>query len=271
MPDLQPEPQAKDTGDSAMSGTEHGEATKVRNVLGSISVESAEHEPCDNLAIALVSYFERHMDCPDEPNDPELGWKPWALAKCDAALDLIALHIKSVQRKCHVCGLTVVPPDQSVRFPACECHIEIVRLRSEAKLWKDAHGQQTMATFDAMVDERDTLRKDLASALESLRGMREALDMAQKEAARRDQKWMDGIESVCGCKIDFQGPPPRPPRPGDPPSLDDFIRGLKEQRDESQALVRVAQSQRDDAWKSERYLLAKCQALRERYEPQGEP
>src|SRR5687768_15457702 len=45
----------------------------------------------------------------------------------------------------------------------------------------------------------------------------------------------------------------------------------KAERDEALALVRVAQSQRDDAWKSERYLLARLQELRERYEPKGEP
>lgn len=53
--------------------------------------------------------------------------------------------------------------------------------------------------------------------------------------------------------------------------LSPLLEQVEKERDEAMALVRVAQSQRDDAWQAERYLLAKCQELRERYEPLGEP
>ena len=155
-----------------MSGTEHGEATKARNVLGSISVESAEHEPCDNLAIALVSYFERHMDCPDEPNDSELGWKPWALAKCDTALDLIVAHIhKSTEKELSALRQALATMERerdSVRAslsdgPGAQAE-EIRRLRGSLAMVRK------LASEDAM-----KLQSGLASALESLRGMRELL------------------------------------------------------------------------------------------------
>ena len=29
---------------------------------------------------------------------------------------------------CHICGRMIVPPDQSVRFPSCECHIDLVSM-----------------------------------------------------------------------------------------------------------------------------------------------
>ena len=30
---------------------------------------------------------------------------------------------------CHICGRMIVPPGQSVRFPSCECHIDMAIMR----------------------------------------------------------------------------------------------------------------------------------------------
>lgn len=56
-------------------------------------------------------------------------------------------------------------------------------------------------------------------------------DEARRNANNRDRKWMEGIESVCGCKIDFMPPMREISMTPQPPSLDEFIRGLKAERD----------------------------------------
>lgn len=66
--------------------------TKSRNLLGGLPVEAGNS---DNLAIVLCSYFERHLDHPEEREmDDELGWTKWALKKTDEALDLIVEELR---------------------------------------------------------------------------------------------------------------------------------------------------------------------------------
>ena len=68
------------------------EQIRKRNNLAGIQLEQGFTG--DNLVIALCSYFEDHLDCPDEEPDDENGWKPWALQKAYAALDLIVDEIE---------------------------------------------------------------------------------------------------------------------------------------------------------------------------------
>lgn len=44
----------------------------------------------DNVAIAMVSFYEDDRDCPDEPADDESGWKPWALEQEKAVRERMA-------------------------------------------------------------------------------------------------------------------------------------------------------------------------------------
>jgi hypothetical protein len=60
----------------------------MRHAIASVNIES--DATGDNLAIALCTYFEDHLDCPDEEEDDECGWKPWVSRMCDRALDRIA-------------------------------------------------------------------------------------------------------------------------------------------------------------------------------------
>jgi hypothetical protein len=61
----------------------------LRNRLGGLLVEDDNsHGIPDTLAIALCSYFEDHVDRPDDdPIDDELGWGKWVVAKVEAAID----------------------------------------------------------------------------------------------------------------------------------------------------------------------------------------
>lgn len=72
----------------------------MRNRLGSVLVENDNsHGISDTLAIALCSYFEDHMDRPeDDPTDDEYGWGKWVVKKCDEALDLITAEAMRVPR-----------------------------------------------------------------------------------------------------------------------------------------------------------------------------
>lgn len=65
--------------------------------------------------------------------------------------------------------------------------------------------------------------------LQTLRAANEAL---VKEAARRDQKWKDGIDAICGTKLNYDIPCFENRHV---PSLDDFIRELRSQLEASQA------------------------------------
>jgi hypothetical protein len=143
-----------------------------------------------------------------------------ALATLEAVLGAVAplVHdgdVREQMYECPLCGDGYIHSDQVASYNGTPAEFPIGVVGVQCYGVGEGHIALEKAFRDAPAEIR-TLRKDLASALESLRGMREELEQAQ-------------------------------------------------------ALVRVAQSQRDDAWKSERYLLAKCQALRERYEPQGEP
>ncbi len=59
---------------------------RILSALGWCMVE----ENGDSLAIALCTYFSEHLDCPDEEEDDETGWKPWVSKRCDMALAAIA-------------------------------------------------------------------------------------------------------------------------------------------------------------------------------------
>ncbi len=50
-------------------------------------------------------------------------------------------------------------------------------------------------------------------------------DAAVKESNRRDQKWMDGIRAECGTDICFD--PLEPFRKPSPPTLGEFVNGLR--------------------------------------------
>jgi len=69
------------------------EQIRKRNNLAGIPLEQDWNG--DNLICALCSYFEGHMNCPDEEVDEETGWKPWAVQKAYEALDFIVDEVDS--------------------------------------------------------------------------------------------------------------------------------------------------------------------------------
>jgi len=60
---------------------------RMRNVLGGSYIEKDGWS--DNLAIALLCYFEGHMDRPANDSIDENGNSEWAAKKTNESLDLI--------------------------------------------------------------------------------------------------------------------------------------------------------------------------------------
>lgn len=64
------------------------EIERRRNILGGIYLETDWNS--DNLAVALMCYFEGHMDNPDNGQEDDYGNNLWAAQKVNEALDRIA-------------------------------------------------------------------------------------------------------------------------------------------------------------------------------------
>ena len=64
------------------------ERERRRNILGGVYLETDWNS--DNLAVALMCYFEHHTDNPDDGQEDEHGNNLWAAQKVDEALDRIA-------------------------------------------------------------------------------------------------------------------------------------------------------------------------------------
>lgn len=68
----------------------------LRSRLADVSVEG---EPCsDNLAIVICTYFERHLERPEDDPESDYGWGEWTLRKTDEALDRIVAAIEDAAR-----------------------------------------------------------------------------------------------------------------------------------------------------------------------------
>ena len=67
------------------------EQLRRRNILGGAYLEKDFWS--DNLAIALLSYFEGHMERPEDDGVNEYGNSEWASMKTNEALDLIATQV----------------------------------------------------------------------------------------------------------------------------------------------------------------------------------
>lgn len=67
---------------------------KLIDILKSSNVEPKWYPMSDNLAIALATYFENHMDRPDDDHiHDDLGWSEWVMTKTNEAIENIAEHI----------------------------------------------------------------------------------------------------------------------------------------------------------------------------------
>lgn len=68
------------------------EKLKLKDVIGGSILENSQM--ADTLAIALCTYFEKHLECPeDDPVDDEKGWGVWVIGKTEEALGLIVVDI----------------------------------------------------------------------------------------------------------------------------------------------------------------------------------
>jgi hypothetical protein len=75
----------------------------LMNKIGSLPMMPDGHVTDDNLAIAIVTYFE---NCAEKPEDAEIndevGWSFWAIEKTDdLLLRVIKEALKEELRTCH--------------------------------------------------------------------------------------------------------------------------------------------------------------------------
>ena len=69
---------------------------RLEQIIGSTDVEEYEERMSgsfDNVAIALASYFEDHMNRPEEDPPDDTGWGEWVVKKTNKAISLIAGEI----------------------------------------------------------------------------------------------------------------------------------------------------------------------------------
>lgn len=69
------------------------ELIRLRNEIGSLPAMEGGCVTDDNIAIALVTYFESLPDCPRNDIDDSIGWSQWAVDKVNDALDRIVQHL----------------------------------------------------------------------------------------------------------------------------------------------------------------------------------
>lgn len=60
---------------------------ELRDLIANVS--AGDMIPADCVGIALASYFEGHMNLPDDDEIGEDGWSIWAIAQTNHTLDAI--------------------------------------------------------------------------------------------------------------------------------------------------------------------------------------
>lgn len=129
------------------------EPTKLRNRIGSISVEDGSNPDC--LAIALCCYFDHHMDRPeDDPTDDDTGWGEWVARKTNEALERITSEVHEI--------VAIPPPARQavavVYDVGCEAVTEANRKEIMAALYLAAQWERSLADDEALASARSFLK-----------------------------------------------------------------------------------------------------------------
>jgi hypothetical protein len=89
----------------------------LRRKLGGFLLEPDTNDGGDTLAIALCSYFEKHIARPADDTESENGWSQWAEDRTNKALDALAKALGEVETasprleyQCRKCGSSDVMP-----------------------------------------------------------------------------------------------------------------------------------------------------------------
>lgn len=68
------------------------------SILNTLDIESKTYG--DNLAIVLASYFEEHLERPEnDPIDEEYGWGEWTIKQTEDTIELMADQIMKKLKK----------------------------------------------------------------------------------------------------------------------------------------------------------------------------
>lgn len=139
---------------------------KAKNLLGGIDLETDRQ--CDNLAVALASYFSRHMYRPnDDEDDPELGWGKWVMTKTEEALDLI---VKGFAEPLHKEIEELRNENKAARSAENEWRETIQELRKEREFFEanSVYYQRQSDALEAQLaeakDQITSLQYELAAA-----------------------------------------------------------------------------------------------------------
>ena len=152
-------------------------------------------------------YMVPYDKLPDDVQEHDRVWARKILAAIRAG-EVPGIVVQPADRQCHICGKTVVPVDQTVRFPSCQCHIDLVVLRSQlakatrslesasftdlgGELWKPPLGKRPpfeeiddLRAQLAAVRERDDFSELTGSFPDDFKSFRDFFDYVQTDAAK---------------------------------------------------------------------------------------
>lgn len=104
---------------------------------------------------------------------------------------------------------------------ARKMEIDGLRRKYMTEEWERKSYQAQISSLDSRIAAGETA---LAAAQQRCGELEYERDQAVKEANRRDAKWMEGIQEICGTSINFYPlGEPRSPHP----TLDEFIQSLR--------------------------------------------